>query len=87
MKYGFTEGLDIYSASYTIPWNAYDGTFSLSYDNSNSGIIEEEFSDLDIESDIETYGFNLRHKKMAFMFLLSISLFNRLRKNAIAILI
>lgn len=59
-QYGFTEGLDIYNTSYTIPWNAYDGTFGFSYDNSNSGIIEEEFRDLDIESETETYGFNLR---------------------------
>ena len=33
-QYGFTEGLDIYNISYTIPWNAYDGTFGFSYDNS-----------------------------------------------------
>lgn len=59
-QYGVTEGLDIYNISYTIPWNAYDGTFSFSYDNSSSGIIEEEFSDLDIESETETFGFNFR---------------------------
>lgn len=59
-QYGFTEGLDIYNLSYTIPWNAYDGTFGFSYDNSDSGIIEEEFLDLDIESETETYSFNFR---------------------------
>ena len=59
-QYGFTEGLDIYNASYTIPWNAYDGTFSFSYDNSDSGIIEEEFRDLDINSETESYSFNIR---------------------------
>ena len=59
-QYGFTEGLDIYNASYTIPWNAYDGTFSFSYDNSNSGIITEEFRDFDIDSETETYSFNIR---------------------------
>lgn len=32
-QYGFTEGLDIYNTSYTVPWNAYDGTLSFSYDN------------------------------------------------------
>lgn len=59
-QYGFTEGLDIYNASYTIPWNAYDGTFSFSYDDSDSGIIEEEFRELNIDSETETYSFNLR---------------------------
>ena len=59
-QYGFTEGLDIYNLSYTIPWNAYDGTFSFSYDNSNSGIITEEFRDFDIDSETETYSFNIR---------------------------
>ena len=59
-QYGFTEGLDIYNTSYTIPWNAYDGTIGFSYDNSDSGIIEEEFRALDIDSETETYSFNLR---------------------------
>ena len=59
-QYGFTEGLDIYNASYTIPWNAYNGTFSFSYDNSDSGIIEEEFRDLNIDSETESYSFNFR---------------------------
>lgn len=59
-QYGFTEGLDIYNASYTIPWNAYDGTLGFSYNNSDSGIIEEQFRDLDIKSETETYGLNLR---------------------------
>ncbi|MDJ0688898.1 MAG: POTRA domain-containing protein [Xenococcaceae cyanobacterium MO_188.B32] len=59
-EYGFTEGLDIYNVSYTIPWNAYDSTFSFSYDNSDSGIIEEEFRDFDIESETETFSFGFR---------------------------
>ncbi len=59
-EYGLTEGLDIYNISYTIPWNAYDGTFSFSYDNSDSGIIEEEFRDFDIKSETETFSFGFR---------------------------
>ena len=59
-QYGFTEGLNIYNAGYTIPWNAYDGTVGFSYDNSNSGIIEAEFRDLNIDSETETYSFNFR---------------------------
>jgi hemolysin activation/secretion protein len=59
-QYGFTEGLDIYNASYTIPWNAYDGTLGFSYNNSDSGIIEEQFRALDIKSETQTYGVSLR---------------------------
>ena len=59
-QYGFTEGLDIYNISYTIPWNASDGTISFSYDNSDSGIITEEFRDFNIESETETFSFGLR---------------------------
>ena len=59
-QYGFTEGLDIYNISYTIPWNVYDGTFNFSYDNSNSHIITEEFRDFDIASETETFSFRLR---------------------------
>ncbi len=59
-EYGFTEGLDIYNISYTVPWNAYDGTVSFSYDHSHSSIIDEEFRDFDIESETETFSFGLR---------------------------
>jgi hemolysin activation/secretion protein len=59
-EYGFTEGLNIYNASYTVPWNAYDGTIGFSYNNSDSGIIEEQFRDFNIESETETYSVSLR---------------------------
>jgi len=59
-EYGVTEGLDIYNASYTIPWNAYDGTFGFGYNNSDSGIIEAQFRDLDIKSETQTYSVSLR---------------------------
>lgn len=59
-EYGVTEGLDIYNASYKIPWNAYDGTLGLSYNRSDSGIIEARFREIDIESETETYGVSLR---------------------------
>ncbi|MEN9517435.1 MAG: hypothetical protein RLZZ381_23 [Cyanobacteriota bacterium] len=59
-QYDFTEGLDLYNFSYTIPWNAYDGTFGFSYDNGDSEIIEARFRDLDIQSETETISFNLR---------------------------
>jgi hemolysin activation/secretion protein len=59
-QYGFTEGLDIYNFSYAVPWNAYDGTIGFSFDQSRSGIIEEEFRDLDIDSNTKTYSVDLR---------------------------
>ncbi|MDJ0649700.1 MAG: ShlB/FhaC/HecB family hemolysin secretion/activation protein [Xenococcaceae cyanobacterium MO_188.B19] len=59
-EYSVTEGLDIYNLSYAIPWNPYDGTLSFSYDNSDSKIVDEEFRDLDIESETETLSFGLR---------------------------
>jgi hemolysin activation/secretion protein len=59
-EYGVTEGLDIYNASYTIPWNAYDGTIGLSYNQSDSGIIEARFREINIESETQTYGVSLR---------------------------
>ena len=59
-EYSVTEGLDIYNLSYAIPWNPYDGTLSFSYDNSDSKIVDEEFRDLDIESETETFSFGLR---------------------------
>jgi hemolysin activation/secretion protein len=59
-NYDFTEGLDLYNFSYTIPWNAYDGTLGFSYDNGDSEIIEEQFRDFDIESETKTISFSLR---------------------------
>jgi hemolysin activation/secretion protein len=59
-EYGVTEGLDIYNASYTIPWNAYDGTIGFSYNQSDSGIIEARFREINIESETQTYGVSLR---------------------------
>lgn len=58
-EYGFTEGLNNISAGYTIPWNAYNGTVGFSYNNSDSEVIEEQFSDLNIESETETFSFNI----------------------------
>lgn len=48
--YSLTEGLDIGEFNYTVPWNALNGTFTLSYSNSNSDIVEEDFRDFDIST-------------------------------------
>lgn len=59
-EYGITEGLGIYNISYSIPFNALDGTLSVRYSNSYNSIIESQFRDLDIRSEAETLSFNVR---------------------------
>ena len=59
-EYGVTEGLDVYSLNYSIPFNSLDGTVGVRFSNSDSRIIEDEFNDLDIRSETETLSFNLR---------------------------
>lgn len=54
-QFSLTRGLDLYDFSYIIPVNALDGAFILRYNNSDSVIIEDEFEDLDIQSESETY--------------------------------
>lgn len=58
-EYGITEGLDIYNLSYSIPFNALDGSIGIRYSNSGSRIIESEFRDLNINSEAETLSFNV----------------------------
>uniref|UniRef100_A0A8J7DFF8 ShlB/FhaC/HecB family hemolysin secretion/activation protein n=1 Tax=Desmonostoc muscorum LEGE 12446 TaxID=1828758 RepID=A0A8J7DFF8_DESMC len=59
-EYGITEGLNIYNISYTIPINANNGTLAFRVNNSDSRIIEDQFRDLDIKSEAQTYSFNYR---------------------------
>ncbi|BAY81248.1 surface antigen D15 domain-containing protein [Calothrix parasitica NIES-267] len=59
-EYGLTQGLDVYSLNYSIPFNSLDGTVGVRFSNSDSRIIEDEFNDLDIRSETETLSFNLR---------------------------
>jgi hemolysin activation/secretion protein len=59
-QYGRTEGLDLYDINYTIPVNARNGTFSLRYNNGDSRIIEEDFRDVGIRSETQTYSLSFR---------------------------
>jgi hemolysin activation/secretion protein len=59
-SYGITEGLDIYNISYDLPVNADNSTINFSYDNGDSQIVEAEFKDLNIDSDIQTYSIGFR---------------------------
>jgi hemolysin activation/secretion protein len=58
--YGITQGINSYNLSYEIPLNPRNGTLSLSYANSKSRIIEQPFSDLDINADSETLSLGFR---------------------------
>lgn len=59
-EYGLTQGLDLYSFGYKIPFNAKDGTVNIRYSNNASQIIQNQFEDLDIRSDSETLSLGLR---------------------------
>lgn len=59
-KYGRTEGLDLYDINYTIPVNARNGTLSFRYNNGDSRIIEDDFRDVGIRSETQTYSLNFR---------------------------
>jgi hemolysin activation/secretion protein len=59
-QYDRTEGLNLYDINYTIPVNARNGTLSFRYNNGDSRIVEEEFRELDIESQTQTYSFGFR---------------------------
>jgi len=58
--YGIGEGINSYNISYEIPLNARDGTLNLSYSNSSSRIIEEPFSNLDINADSSNFSLGFR---------------------------
>ena len=59
-SYGITEGLDLYDVSFSVPFNAADGTFSISYSNSNSQIVEDVFEDAGIRSETESASISVR---------------------------
>jgi hemolysin activation/secretion protein len=59
-EYDKTAGLDFYDIRYSVPVNALDGTVGVHYWNSSSGIIQEPFQDLNIDSNNETLSFNFR---------------------------
>ncbi|MEC4882577.1 MAG: ShlB/FhaC/HecB family hemolysin secretion/activation protein [Scytonema sp. PMC 1070.18] len=59
-EYGITEGLDIYNISYNLPVNARNGTLNFRYSKNDSEIIEDDFDDLGIRSNSETFSFGFR---------------------------
>jgi hemolysin activation/secretion protein len=63
-SYNLTAGLNLYNIGYTVPVNARDGTVTISYNNSNSNIVDEKFDDVDIASDTESFSVGLRQPVM-----------------------
>lgn len=59
-EYAITEGLNIYDISYTIPLNGNNDTLSFRFNNADSRIVTDDFRDLNIRSDSQTYSFNYR---------------------------
>ena len=58
--YKNTDGSNDFDTSYTIPVNSLDGTVGLRYRYVDSEIIEQEFEDLDIESETSEFELTLR---------------------------
>lgn len=59
-EYGFTDGLDIFDVGASVPLNARDGTLSFRFNSSESEIIDDEFEELEIQSETRTYGLSFR---------------------------
>ena len=58
--YGNTDGRNQYNLGYTLPVNAYNGTLSFLFSNTNSNVVESEFKILDIYSNSTTYELTFR---------------------------
>jgi hemolysin activation/secretion protein len=58
--YGNTDGRNLYNLNYTLPVNPYNGTLSLSFNNTNSNIIDPEFRSLDIYANSTIYDLTFR---------------------------
>ncbi len=59
-RYGRTEALNLYDIGYNIPVNALNGTLSFRYNNDDSRIIEDDFQDVGIRSEAQTYSLGFR---------------------------
>lgn len=60
-EYTLTEGLNLYDISYTIPLNGNNDTLSFRLNNADSRIITDDFRDLKIRSETQTYSLSYRH--------------------------
>jgi hemolysin activation/secretion protein len=60
LSYGNTNGSNTFDASYTIPFNPYNGTIGFNFGTSASNVIESPFSILDIASNSRNYEMTIR---------------------------
>ena len=60
VRYGLTEGLNLYELRYSVPLNARDGSLQVRYENADSRIVTPQFIDAGIRSDSRTMGLSLR---------------------------
>lgn len=60
LSYSNTNGSNALDASYTIPFNPYNGTISFNFGTSASNVIEPPFNILDIASNSRSYEISLR---------------------------
>lgn len=55
VHYGLTRGLNDYALDYSLPLNRYDTTLSFHVGRSDSKVVEETFSQLDVKSLVDSY--------------------------------
>ena len=61
LRVGATDGLEDGNISYRFPVLANDAAISLKYERSDSLVVEEPFSNIDIKSDSETFGIGFEY--------------------------
>lgn len=61
VRYGFTSGADDVGVFYSLPVTARDTTLRLSFDRSDSSVVEAPFDALDIDSELRSYGIAITH--------------------------
>lgn len=96
LRWGLTKGnltdlefaeLDDINFSYSIPVTRFDTTLQFNFENSDSPVVEEPFSSLDIHSRSQTYSLGLRqpiYHTVSTEFALSLALLRRDNKNFLA---
>jgi hemolysin activation/secretion protein len=60
LRYGITEGLNDVTLIYDLPLNNHGTTLSFNIERSDSEVVEKPFSQLNIESEVDTYAITLR---------------------------
>ncbi|MBD2110337.1 MULTISPECIES: ShlB/FhaC/HecB family hemolysin secretion/activation protein [Cyanophyceae] len=60
LRYGHTQGLNLYELRYGLPLNARDGTLQVRYENASSRIVTPQFVDAGIRSNSQTLALSVR---------------------------